>query len=180
MIPNRLAIQQVGRVFDEARALHMMMTKSATLGRRYNLTGGDCFTDEGYVDTFSEVVGAKPEKIFVPPEVMDDLYAGRIELAGGTVSARVDVRATDRSRRDTRLFSLQRLMQRIAPNIHGWNSSVWFSIDQLKNDVGWTPEITFPSAVEQTWEWMRNEGLDQTRKFDFEFEDGLLSRIRGR
>ena len=170
-------IQQVGHVHDEARALRMMMLKPATHGRRYNLTGADCFSDEGYVDTFSEVVGKKPEKVFVPFELMDDLYAGRIELRGKTVAARVDTRATDQSRRDARLFNLQRLMQRIAPNIHGWNSNVWFSIDQLKEDTGWKPEITFPAAVEQTWEWMKNEGLNETRDFDFDFEDELLARI---
>jgi len=173
-------IQQVGHVHDEARALRMMMLKPSTYGRRYNLTGGDCFSDEGYVDTFAEVVGVAPEKVFVPPDLMDDLYSGGIELGGKSVSARVDIRASKRTQRDARLFSLQRLMQRIAPNIHGWNHNVWFSIDQLKEDVGWTPEISFPAAVEQTWKWMRDEGLDEHREFDFSFEDELLRRIRGR
>jgi nucleoside-diphosphate-sugar epimerase len=172
-------IQQVGHVFDEARALRLMMMKPATFGKRYNLTGGDCFSDEGYVDTFAEVVGVAPEKIFVPPKLMDDLYSGSIPLQGKTLSARIDVRATDHSARDARLFSLQRLIQRIAPNIHGWRSNVWFGIDRLKEDVGWSPEFTFPAAVEQTWEWMRNEGLDESREFDFGFEDDLIERIRG-
>ncbi len=170
-------IQQVGHVFDEARALRMMMMKPATFGRRYNLTGADCFTDEGYVDTFSEVVGVTPEKVFMPPEMVDDLYSGRIGIDGKSISARIDTRGTSRTSRDARLFMLQRLMQRIAPNIHGWNSNVWFSIDRLKEDTGWTPEMTFPAAVEQTWEWMCNEGLDQTREFDFGFEDELLARL---
>ena len=69
-------------------------------------------------------------------------------------------------------------MQRIAPNIHGWNNSVWFSIDQLKRDVDWTPEFTFESGVEQTWKWMREEGLVESRSFDFSFEDDLIARIR--
>ncbi len=36
-------------------------------------------------------------------------------------------------------------------------------------------EYTFRSAVAQTWDWMRREGLDRTR--DFEFEDDLLKRL---
>jgi nucleoside-diphosphate-sugar epimerase len=175
-------VQQVGHVFDEARALRMMMLQSSTFGRRYNLTGGDCYSDEGYVDTFSQVIGSEPEKIFVPHAIMDDLFAGRIDIDGGSpgksIEPRVDIRARERNQRDVRLFQLQRLMQRIAPNIHGWKNNVWFSIDQLKRDVGWAPEFTFESGVEQTWKWMREEGLVESRSFDFGFEDDLIARIR--
>jgi len=171
-------IQQVGHVYDEARALRQMAGHHATFGRRYNLTGADCYSDEGYVDTFAAVVGAKPEKIFVPAETMDDLFEGRIDVSGKQIAPRVDTRVSERNLRDARLFQLQRLMQRIAPNIHGWRNSVWFSIDQLRDDVGWTPEFTFESAVEQTWKWMRESGLDQSRNFDFGFEDDLIARIR--
>ena len=38
-------------------------------------------------------------------------------------------------------------------------------------------KITFESAVEQTWKWMRESGLDQSREFDFSFEDDLIARI---
>lgn len=172
-------VQQVGHVYDQARALRMMAGVPATIGRRYNLTGADCYTDEGYVDRFAEVVGATPEKVFVPPEVMDDLFAGRIDIHGRSVETTVDTRVGDRNQRDVRLFQLNRLMQRIAPNLHGWRNSVWFSIDDLRRDTGWAPEFTFESAVEQTWKWMREAGLDQTREFDFGFEDDLLARIRG-
>ncbi|MGH8311421.1 MAG: NAD-dependent epimerase/dehydratase family protein, partial [Steroidobacteraceae bacterium] len=48
---------QVGHVDDEARALRMMAGRSVTFGRRYNLTGADMFSDEGYVDTCARVVG---------------------------------------------------------------------------------------------------------------------------
>lgn len=170
-------LQQIGHVFDEARALRMMMQSSQTFGRRYNLTGADYFSDEGYVDTFAEVVGVAPEKIFVPPEIMDDLFTGRIETGGRAMDARIDIRA-DRSQRDRRLFQLQRLIQRLAPHIHGWNRNVVFSIDRLRRDVGWEPEFTFASAVAQTWEWMRATGLDESREFDFGFEDGLIERLR--
>ncbi len=68
-------------------------------------------------------------------------------------------------------------MQRLAPNIHGWNRNVFFSIDRLKRDVGWEPQFTFRGAVEQTWEWMRAERLHETLNFDFEVEDELIKRV---
>ena len=75
-------VQQVGHVYDEARALRMMALVPATMGRRYNMTGGDCYTDEGYVDTFGSVIGASPTKLHIPAPLMDDLFAGRIDIHG--------------------------------------------------------------------------------------------------
>ena len=169
-------VGQVGHVEDEARALCAMMQNPRTFGRRYNLTGADCYTDEGYVDTFAETVGVAPEKVFIPSDVMDDLWAGRITLKGGPLKVNIDIRSK-RNVRDGQLFQLQRIMQRLAPHLHHWNRSVFFSIEQLKRDTGWEPEYTFRSAVEQTWEWMQREGLDRTREFDFGFEDDLIERL---
>ena len=169
---------QVGFVEDEARALRTMMGNPRTFGRRYNLTGGDLFSDEGYVDTFASVVGVEPEKVFVPAELMDDIYAGRFRLGGKSVQADIDIRTT-RSDDRAYLFEVQRIMQRIAPHIHHWNRSVCFSIERLKQDTGWAPEFTFRSAVERTWEWMQREGLDRSLDFDFVFEDELLARLAG-
>ena len=180
MLPgNGQTVGQVGHVYDEARALRAMMQKSATFGRRYNLTGADCFTDNGYVDTFAEVMGIDPEgleKIFVPPSLMDDIYAGKYSLTEGAM----DVLADTRSRDDTRnqsLFQINRLMPRLAPNIHHWNRNVYFSIEKLKEDTGWRPEYSFRGAVEQTWEWMQSSGRDRSLEFDFSFEDDLIKQI---
>ncbi len=170
-------VGQIGHVQDQARALCAMMQSPKTFGRRYNLTGGDCYTDEGYVDTFAEVVGVAPEKVFIPPELMDDLWAGRVALNGEPMKVKVDTRS-GHDVRGAQLFQLQRIMQRLAPHLHHWNNSVFFSIDQLKQDTGWRPEYTFQSAVEQTWQWLQSEGLDRTLEFDFAFEDDLLARIR--
>ena len=169
-------VGQVGHVHDQARALCAMMQNPKTFGRRYNLTGGDCYTDEGYVDTFAEVVGVAPEKVFLPPELMDDLWAGRVDLQGKPMQVHVDTRS-GRDARGAQLFQLQRLMQRIAPHLHHWNRNVFFSIEQLKQDTGWRPEFTFQSAVEQTWDWMQSEGLHESLAFDFGFEDDLLARL---
>ncbi len=89
----------------------------------------------------------------------------------------MDVRTGGMDRRTQYLFQLQRLIQRIGPNIHHWNRSVFFSIDQLKRDTGWEPEYTFATAVEQTWDWMLEKGLHEGRQFDFEFEDDLIGRL---
>ncbi|MBW2536924.1 MAG: NAD-dependent epimerase/dehydratase family protein [Deltaproteobacteria bacterium] len=168
---------QVGHVDDEARALRMLMGNPRTFGRRYNLTGGDCFSDEGYVDTFAEVLGVEPRKVSIPAAVMDDLYAGRYRLGGGPLESRADTRAMRRDERQLQLFQINRIIQRIAPNLHHWNRSVFFSTRRLEQDVGWAPEYTFPRAVEQTWEWMRRTGRDRSLQFDFAPEDDLLVHI---
>ncbi|MFP6640053.1 MAG: NAD-dependent epimerase/dehydratase family protein [Myxococcota bacterium] len=180
MIPGAgQTVGQVGYVRDEARALRAMMQKPATFGRRYNMTGGDCFTDEGYVNTFAQVMGLEEgsvEKVSIPAEVMDDIYAGRISLSDESLQVNVDVRSRSDPRNEA-LFQINRIIQRIAPHIHDWNRSVHFSIERLKEDTGWRPEYTFRGAVEETWEWMQSTGRHKSLAFDFDFEDRLLERI---
>jgi len=183
LIPGRgTTVGQIGHVHDEARALRMMMQKPATFGRRYNLTGDDCFTDHGYVDTLADVMGIDPErveKVSIPADVMDEIYAGRISLSGEPVAVRADTRS-GQDARAVALFQINRIIQRIAPNVHHWDRNVFFSVDRLKEDTGWRPEYTFRGAVEQTWEWMRSTGRHESLSFDFEFEDRLIERIEAR
>ena len=180
LIPGRgTTVGQVGHVHDEARALRMMMQKPATFGRRYNLTGADCFTDEGYVDTLAEVMGIDLEsvqRVRIPPELMDDIYAGRVPLDGGPVEVLADVRSQQDNRAQS-LFQINRILQRLAPNIHHWDRNVFFSIDRLREDTGFWPELSFRGAVEQTWEWMLSSGRTESLEFDFAFEDRLIERI---
>jgi nucleoside-diphosphate-sugar epimerase len=145
----------VGHVDDQARALRMMALNPATFGKRYNLSGQDCYTDDGYIDTFADVTGIQPRRVYVPAEVMDELWR-----ASGPA-----------------LHSAAHLVQKVAPHIHAWNSSVFFSSDRLRKDTGWEPEYTFPAMVAQTYEWYRQEGIDE-KEFDFSFEDALLERLR--
>ena len=180
MLPGRgRTVHQVGYVRDEARALRAMMQKETTFGKRYNMTGADTFSDEGYVDTFAEVMGLDPgsvEKVSIPAQVMDDIYAGKIALSDRSMEVKVDTGAK-RDPRGEALFQVNRIIQRLAPNIHHWDRSVFFSIDRLKEDTGWQPEYTFRAAVEETWEWMQSSGRHQSVDFDFGFEDHLLERI---
>jgi nucleoside-diphosphate-sugar epimerase len=180
LIPGRgTTVGQVGHVDDEARALRLMMQRPVTFGKRYNLTGDDCFTDHGYVDTIASVMGIDParvEKVPIPPDWMDDIYAGRLSLSSGAVTVLADTRSGDDPRAQS-LFQINRIIQRIAPNIHHWDRNVFFSVERLKADVGWSPEYSFRGAVEQTWEWMQSTGRDRNLDFDYAFEDELIAKI---
>ncbi|HLY81912.1 MAG TPA: SDR family oxidoreductase [Acidimicrobiales bacterium] len=176
------ALGQVGHVDDQARALRMLMGNPATFGKRYNVTGRQWFSDEAYVDTFAEVVGVEPRKVFIPAELMDDLWDGRLHLEEGRRTERlIDARPTPSAQQLQVMYGRRQplaiLIQKLAPNLHRWNSNVVFSTDRLRRDAGWEPDYTFRSMVEQTYGWFRGEGLHTTRQFDFTFEDQLLARL---
>jgi nucleoside-diphosphate-sugar epimerase len=175
------ALGQVGHVEDQARALRMLMANPRTFGRRYNLTGGDYFSAEGYVDAFARVVGVEPRKLFVPAELMDDLWDGRASLSRGEVQARIDIRSQERpDELQRQRFLLSFLVQILAPHLHRWNASTLFSIERLREDVGWRPEFRFESAVEHTYAWFRRERLHETARFDWSWEDQLLRLLGDR
>jgi nucleoside-diphosphate-sugar epimerase len=148
------SIGMVGHVDDQARALRMMALKPSTFGKRYNVSGQDCYTDDGYVDVIADVVGITPRRVSVPPEVMDELWKAK----------------------GLDLHRAAHLVQKVAPHLHHWNSSFWVSSDRLRQDTGWEPDYTFPAMVAQTYEWYRREGVDAV-EFDFSFEDALLERL---
>lgn len=177
-------IGQVCHVDDQARALNLMMGNVATLGRRYNLTGADYFTTEGYVDTVAAAVGVEPRKLFIPAPIMDDLWDGRLTVEiGAPTRVGIDSRPSDRDAADRerigRQFKLAQLVQRLAPNIHRWNANVCFSIDSLCSDTGWRPEIGFPEAVANTYDWYDRERVADAVEFDFSFEDDLVRLVEG-
>jgi nucleoside-diphosphate-sugar epimerase len=179
------ALGQVGHVDDQARALRMLMGNPVTFGKRYNLTGSQCFSDEGYVDTFAAVLGVEADKRFVPPAIMDAAWDGDLELEAVPVAGRaIDIRQTEEGRRRAaagrRRFQLSTLVQKLAPNLHRWNRSVVFDIERLRRDTGWAPEYTFAGMVEHTYEWFCRAGLDKGSSFDFTFEDQLLGHIERR
>ena len=172
-------LQQIGHADDQARALRMLLGEPKSFGERYNLTGGDYFSQDGYVDTFGQVVGRTPEKVFIPATLMEDLWQGRVEIQLPKADAKVDIRAkTQISPMMINRFMLSMLVQQIAPHLHHWDRSTLFSIDKLRRHTGWEPELTFPRAVERTWHWYENEGLNETQSFDFSFEDSLIQLVR--
>lgn len=174
-------MQQLGHAEDQARALRMLLGQPISFGERYNLTGGDYFTQEGYVDTFGRVMGKQPEKVFIPPSLMDDLWDGRIEVPMPRVEAKVDTRSRKRADRlQTSRFMLSMIVQQIAPNIHRWNRNTIFSVEKLRRHVGWEPELSFARAVERTYKWYASTDLPSSQRFDFAFEDQLIRLARER
>lgn len=169
---------QIGHVEDCARAFVAMLGKPVTFGKRYNIVGDDYYSDEGYVDTFAAVTGVTPEKLFIPHALMDDLWTGKVELAIADIHADIDTRSSPADKRLMALFNLTKLIQRSGFNIHHWNRNVIYSVDRLKDDTGWRPRYTFAGAVEQTWEWFCEQGLDKTLQCDFDFEDELIRMIQ--
>lgn len=182
LIPgNGRTLQQIGHADDQARALRMMLGQPITFGERYNLTGGDYFSQEGYVDTFGELLGHTPDKVFIPATMMEDLWSGRLQVKLPQTQSKADIRSNSRNNPvDTNRFMLTMLVQQIAPNIHHWDRSSLFSVNKLQRHVGWEPELTFKTAVERTWRAYQAEGLDKTQKFDFAFEDELIRMARER
>jgi hypothetical protein len=154
------------------------------MGKRYNLTGADYFTSEGYVDTIAAAIGVDAHKVFIPSEVMSDLWDGRLQIeAGGPAKVAINVRSSDSAAAERAAmglrFKLAQLVQRLAPNIHRWNASVCFGIERLRLDTGWSPEMDFPAAVADTYRWYEDEGIAAHADFDFGFEDDLLGLVRG-
>jgi len=182
LIPGRgRTIQQIGHVDDQARALRMVLGQPVTFGQRYSLTGKDTFTQEGYVDLCSEILGREARKVFVPADLMDDLWNGRVSVKMTRVKASADTRGTERPDpvMVTR-FLLTMLVQQIAPHLYHWDQSAFFSVDKLRRHVGWEPEYTTRGAIEQTWRWYAATERPETQTFDFGFEDDLLRLIRER
>ena len=174
-------VAQVGHVDDQARALRMVMGQAQTFGRRYNLTGTDFYSAEGYVDTFAEIVGVEPSKVFIPADLMDEAFDGKIPLIPSAPNANVDIRSTQQiNHLALNQFMLSCLVQRIAPHLHRWNRNVVFGVDRLRRDVGWTPEHTFPAAAEHTYRWFRDSGRHESLNFEFGWEDELLRHVRER
>lgn len=179
LIPgNGRMLQQVGHADDQARALRMLLGEPRSFGERYNLTGADYFSQEGYVDTFGRVVDREPEKVFIPASLMEDLWQGRVELELPKAQAKVDIRTTTKiSPVMINRFMLTMLVQQIAPHIHHWDRSALFGVDKLRRDCGWEPELSFPRTVERTWRWYQSEGLAENQRFDFGFEDELIRLV---
>ena len=180
LIPgDGMTIAQVGHVDDQARALRMMMQKTATFGRRYNLTGNDFFTANGYVDQCAQAIGKDANKVYIPVPLMDDIFDGRTRIRPNR-NAPADISTwTEAQVRMSNQWLLSTLVQHVAPHIHRWNRNVVFGIERLREDIGWLPHYSFPAMVQQTWAWFQSDETARSRVFDFSFEDEVLRRVPG-
>lgn len=173
---------QLGHVDDQAVALEQMMGRSATFGRRYNLTGNTATTRNHYVAVIAAAVGRPADVRHIPHPVMEALWAGELMVdAAANSGVGIQTRSTvtpsagAEMSRGAQRFQLAQLVQHLAPNIHHWNSSTVFSIDRLRNDVGWEPRHSFESMVDHTCRWYQDAGLAQTQTVDWGFEDSILA-----
>jgi len=172
---------QVGHVGDQARALEAMMCQPQTIGQRYNLSGSQYITDEGYVDAFAEVLGREANKVFIAPDWMDALWDGQVAIdpTAQTSAVRIDIRSSEeaRSRRASTAvrYKLATIIQRLAPNIHRWNHNVFFGIDKLRRDVGFEPEFSLVDMIAEVRDWMEAESI--RNDFDWTLEDQILELV---
>lgn len=175
---------QLGHVDDQAVALEQMMGNSVTFGRRYNLTGNTAVTRNHYVSTIATAIGIPADVRHIPQPIMDALWSGEqlLDVAGDTgvgLQTRSTVTPSNSTNvsRGAQRFQLAQLVQHLAPNIHHWNSSTVFSIDRLRADIGWAPQHTFESMVDQTLGWYHDAGLARTQTVDWGFEDSILATL---
>jgi nucleoside-diphosphate-sugar epimerase len=176
------ALGQVGYVEDHAEALCKMMGRPETFGQRYNLTGAEFFSDEGYVDVFAEVTGKEADKRFIPPDLMDQLWDGEVEASPGPRgAAHIDIRSSEPKRVATtaalQRWQLATLIEKAQPNLHRWNQNLVLSIDKVARDVGWRPRTSFRLAVERTFDWFKEEQAGRQAPFDFTFEDAVVELV---
>ncbi len=59
----------------------------------------------------------------------------------------------------------------------GWGRSFFFSIDEAKRDLVWSPQYDIDSGLEMTYKWWRDRGLDEG-DWDFSKDDMMLARLR--
>jgi len=181
-----MTLLQVCHVDDQARALAALMGNDAAMGERVNITSPAVVTDIGYVSTMAEVLGVTPELQYVPGAVMDAMWDGELSFDhGAAAKMNIDIRSSDDGAKQrsgpstlrTR-FKLATVNQRLAPNIHRWNRSTFFSVEKLQRMTGWTPEHDLHSMIEHTFEWFQREGIADTVEFDWTFEDQILEYVR--
>jgi len=178
-----MTLLQVGHVDDQARALEQMMGKQATFGRRYNLTGASGTTRNDYVATLADVVGAPANQVPIPQDTMEDLWTGALTVGSGEANIGMDVRTSkpakqsERGKLLLRRFQIAQLVQHLAPNIHWWDQSTVFSIDRLRNDIGWEPRRDLRSMTEHTYAWFTDTGLATTATYDWDLEDDILNHL---
>jgi nucleoside-diphosphate-sugar epimerase len=175
------AVGQIGYVEDDAEALHEIMGQPITFGQRYNLTGPQWFSDEGYVDVFAEVTGREPRKVFIPTDLMDELWDGKIEVSSGRPSAtHIDIRSSESARAATAMMQrwrLATLIQKAQPNLHRWNQNLVLSTEKIGRDLGWRPRSSFREAVERTFQWFQEQDMLSRSEFDFTFEDSIVDLV---
>ncbi len=173
---------QLGDVGDQSRAMAAMTGREASFGRRYNLSGAVVSRND-YVRIVSEIVGQPADVRFVPGELMEALWTGRRSMPVAAPSGVLDTRPTAKPDPDdprailrTRFMLCLSLVQQLAPNIHWWDQDTTFSIQRLRDDIGWSPAESAESMLERAYRWWRDSGRSDIA-YDWSTEDRILEMI---
>ena len=151
LIPgNGSTLSHPSYVIDQAVGLRKMLLNPRTFGEGYNVGMQQYYSDDFWVDTIGEIVGVKPEKIYMPHDVTTEVY---------------------------QTFPYQ-IIQRHGVGLTPWYKSSLFDTRKFDDHVGYGQEHTLPAALAATYEWFCNEGLDKTFDWDFSPEDALIHRLR--
>ncbi|MEM8705125.1 MAG: NAD-dependent epimerase/dehydratase family protein [Actinomycetota bacterium] len=177
---------QVGDVDDQARALEQLMGVPTTFGRRYNLTGAESVTRNDYVAACAAAVGVEPDVRHIPAELMESLWTGARSIDIVQQSGALDIRSSGTAKKQqaqgpramlrTRFMLCINLVQHLAPNLHWWDQDTSFSIDRLRNDVGWRPEHTTASMLARAHAWWAASER-AAAEYDWTTEDQILSLL---
>jgi len=160
LIPGRgTTLNQMGHVEDLARGLRMMMGNPRTFGLRYNLTGKDYYTDEVYVDLHAEALGVEARKVFVPAEVMDELWK---EIPGSRSVTEVSTPTySPPAAGAVRVSGASSIFAITArPFIHT-GMQIVVQHRPLRAHTGWEPEYTTRSRSRSV-RWFRQEGMEKS------------------
>jgi len=177
---------QLGDVGDQADALTQMMGAEVTFGRRYNLTGAQPLSRREYVAIIADVIGREAQVQEVPAETMEDLWTGERSLDFAAPSGALNIRSSGSAKKAaiagprallrTRFMLCLNLVQQLAPNLHWWDQDTTFSIDRLRDDVGWVPSHTAASMLERTYQWWSDSGRAD-HQYDWTAEDQLVALL---
>ncbi len=153
LIPgNGSTLSHPSYVMDQAKAICSMLFNPRTYGQGYNMGMQEYYSDDYWVNTIGAIVGVQPEKIYMPHEVADEVYAPGA-------------------------FPYQ-IVQRHGVGLVPWYKNSLFDIRKLAQHTGYRQEHTMEGALAETYEWFCREGLDRTFEWDFSFEDTLLERVK--
>ena len=143
-------LSHLSYVHDQATAVRTMMLNPRTFGQAYNMASREYYSDEGYVDTLAYIVGVKPEKVLLSPQLTDEAFS--------TVPYPI--------------------MQRHGVRLVDWRENSVFSTRKFEEHVGYAQEHSFRAGMAETFEWFQREGVHERMSIDFTHEDAILARAR--
>ena len=136
---------------DMAIGVRKMLLNPATFGQKYTWAMEEYYSDDSFADVIGEVVGVKPDKIYMPADVTTEVY---------------------------QTFPYP-IMHRSQVAASPWYKSNVFSTTKFFDHTGFRQEHTFEAACADTYEWFRRANIHENYNWDFSHEDAIIKRLRG-